>query len=300
MVLGAAIIDDVIGLVVLGVVSELAGGRGVSAAGVATISATAVGFLAATLLVGRLVIPPLTRLAERIDLPGTPAVLGLTLAFALAWLADRVGSAMIIGAFAAGLLLARAPRFHDIEAGAGRLGHFFIPLFFVTVGAAVDVRVLNPLDPSNRRTLAIAALLTAVAVLTKFAAGYAPFWFRGRKAVIGAAMIPRGEVGLIFAQMGVAGGVFDARPLRRRDPGRHGDHLPRPPAAEGPLPAAESPGRIFILMPSTPLQRPRRRRPRIRRPPDPRGVRSPGCAGRAGEGHRRGCSGRSVGRRPRP
>jgi Kef-type K+ transport system membrane component KefB len=117
---------------------------------------------------------------------------------------------VLIGAFAAGLLVVDHPRLHDIEAGVTRLGHFFVPLFFVSVGAAVDVRVLDPLDPANHRTLLIAGLLVVVAVATKFAAGYAPFWFRGRKSLIGAAMIPRGEVGLIFAQMGLAGGIFDA------------------------------------------------------------------------------------------
>src|SRR5262249_13645519 len=94
--------------------------------------------------------------------------------------------------------------------GVAQFGHFFVPLFFVTVGAAVDVRVLNPFDPANRSTLLVGGLLTLVAVAGKFAAGYAPFWYRGNKKVIGVGMIPRGEVGLIFAQMGLASGVFAA------------------------------------------------------------------------------------------
>ena len=210
VVLGAAILDDVVGLVVLGVVADLARGRPVTASGVATSTALAFGFLGATLLAGRLVIPLLARLDGSRMRPGTSAILGLILAFGLAWLADRAGSAVILGAFAAGLLLAGAPRAHEVEVGVARLGHVFVPLFFVTVGAAVDVRVLNPLDPANHRTLLVAGLLTAVGVVGKFAAGYAPFWFRGRKALVGAAMIPRGEVGLIFAGMGRASKVFDA------------------------------------------------------------------------------------------
>src|SRR4029077_1337625 len=82
--------------------------------------------------------------------------------------------------------------------------------FFVTVGAAVDVRVFNPFDPARRTALLLGGVLIVVAVASKFAAGYAPFWFRGRKSVIGVGMIPRGEVGLIFAQTGLASGVFDA------------------------------------------------------------------------------------------
>jgi Kef-type K+ transport system membrane component KefB len=116
---------------------------------------------------------------------------------------------MIIGAFAAGLLLRGTPHAHEIEKGVAHLGHFFVPIFFIAVGAAVDVGVLNPVDPGNRQTLMVGGLLILAAVVGKFLAGYAPFWFKGNKKVIGVGMIPRGEVGLIFAQMGLASGVFD-------------------------------------------------------------------------------------------
>jgi Kef-type K+ transport system membrane component KefB len=149
------------------------------------------------------------RLVGHIDLPGTPTMFAVVLAFALAWLAWASGSAMIIGAFAAGLLLRGTPRVSEIERGAAHLGHFFVPLFFVVVGAAVDIRVLNPFDAANRQTLLVGGLLIVAAVVGKFLAGYAPFWFKGNKKVIGVGMIPRGEVGLIFAQMGLAAGVFD-------------------------------------------------------------------------------------------
>ena len=209
VILGAAILDDVVGLVILSIVAGLTEGREVSIGSVAWTAASAFGFLVGTLVVGRFVMPLVVRATARLDLPGTPAILALMLAFGLGWLADRAGSAVIIGAFAAGLLVVGTPRFHDVELGVTRLGHFFVPLFFVTVGAAVDVSTLNPFDRANHRTLAIAVVLTVVAAATKFAAGYAPFWFKGRKSLIGAGMIPRGEVGLIFAQMGLTGGVFD-------------------------------------------------------------------------------------------
>jgi len=76
-----------------------------------------------------------------VDLPGTPTILAIMLAFGLAWLASVAGSAMIIGAFAAGLLLRGTPHADEIERGVAHLGHFFVPLFFVAVGASVDVRV---------------------------------------------------------------------------------------------------------------------------------------------------------------
>ena len=144
-----------------------------------------------------------------IDLPGTPTIMGLILAFGLAWLAEKAGSAMILGAFAAGLLLASAPRAAEIERGITALGHFFVPLFFVAVGASVDLRSLNPLEPEGRLALLVGTVLIAVGVIGKLFAGYAPWWFKGDKSVIGVGMIPRGEVGLIFAQMGLTTGVFN-------------------------------------------------------------------------------------------
>jgi Kef-type K+ transport system membrane component KefB len=210
IVLGAAVIDDVIGLIILTVVAGLAAGQEVTALGVARIGGVAFGFLAGTLLLGGLVVPPLFRWFSKIDLPGTPTMQAVMLALGLAWLAHAAGSAVIIGAFAAGLLLNRTPYARQVEKGVAHLGHLFVPLFFVTVGASVDVRVFNPAEPANWPTLQAGGLLILAAVAGKFAAGYAPFWFRGRKSVIGVGMIPRGEVGLIFAQLGLSSGVFDA------------------------------------------------------------------------------------------
>jgi Kef-type K+ transport system membrane component KefB len=210
IILGAAVIDDVVGLIILAVVGGVAQGQEVTAFGVAKTTGIAFGFLVVTLLVGRLIVPPLIRMASRIDLPGTPTMLAVMLAFGLAWLAYTAGSAMIIGAFAAGLLLRGTPHAHEMEKGVAHLGHFFVPIFFVVVGAAVDVRVLNPFNPANHQVLLVGGLLIVAAVVGKFLAGYAPYWFKGNKKVIGVGMIPRGEVGLIFGQMGLAAGVFDS------------------------------------------------------------------------------------------
>jgi Kef-type K+ transport system membrane component KefB len=210
IILGAAVIDDVLGLLMLGVVTELAEGREVTWLGIMQATASALGFLVAALLVGRQVVPVLFRWAGRIELPGTATTLALVAAFGLAYLADRCGSAMIIGAFAAGLLVVRAPQTHEIERGITEIGHFFVPLFFVAVGASVDLSALNPIDATGRQSLMIGLALVLTGVVGKMAAGYAPFWFRGNKTLIGVGMVPRGEVGLIFAQTGLASGVFDA------------------------------------------------------------------------------------------
>jgi len=180
--------------VILAVVGGLSAGKEVTVGGVAATTAIAVGFLVATLVVGAAG-SGLVRWSGRIDLPGTATTLAIMLAFALAWLSSAVGSAVIIGAMAAGLLLRNTPRVHEIEAGVKHLGHFFVPIFFIFVGAAVDVRVFNPFDAASWPTLLAGALLIVAAVLGKFLAGYAPFWFRGRKMVIGVGMIPRAKWG---------------------------------------------------------------------------------------------------------
>ncbi len=210
IVLGAAVIDDILGLVILAVVSTLAAGQAVTALGIVKITAVAFGFLIGTLVLGSLAVPPLVRWFHRLGLPGSATTIGVLLAFGLAWLAAATGSAMIIGAFAAGLLLRKTPQIHEIERGAAHLGYVFVPVFFVAIGAAVDVRILNPFDPASRQTLLLGGGLIVVAVAGKVLAGYSPVWFRGNKTVIGVGMIPRGEVGLIFAQMGLGSGVFDA------------------------------------------------------------------------------------------
>ena len=209
VIVGAAVLDDVLGLAILAVVAGLTRGQETSAVGVAETAAMAFGFLAAALLLGDLLVPPLFRLVGRVARPGTAPGLAVLLAFGLAWLAARAGSAAIIGAFAAGLLLRAAPQAPEIERGVAHLGHFFVPLFFVSVGAAVDVRLLNPMDRANGRTLLVGGVLVVAAVAAKLLAGYAPVWFRGRKPVIGVGMVPRGEVSLLVAQLGLGSGVID-------------------------------------------------------------------------------------------
>ena len=144
IILGAAIIDDVLGLVLLTIIEGLAEGEDVSAAMVAGVTARAVLFLVVATLVGRRMIPALFRQAKRMELPGTVTVFAVVLALSMAWLADRCGSAMIIGAFAGGLLLAGVPQAHEIERAIAALGHFLVPIFFVSVGAAVEPRGAQP------------------------------------------------------------------------------------------------------------------------------------------------------------
>ncbi len=204
VVLGAAVLDDVVGLIILAVVSGLAAGASVSIAGIGVNVAVAIGFIVAALVVGGFLAPPLFRHISRLDTSGALGLLALGFAFLLAWLAAESRSAPIIGAFAAGLVLHRTPQRHEIERKVATVGQFFVPIFFAAVGAAVDLRTLV-----DSRVALVGGALIVVALLGKFVAGYAPWWFKGNKAMVGVSMIPRGEVGLIFAQMGLSSGALD-------------------------------------------------------------------------------------------
>jgi Kef-type K+ transport system membrane component KefB len=206
IVLGAAVIDDIIGLVILSVVSGLVGGTALTFVGATVTTAMAVGFVIAAVVLGSLLVPPIFRAVARIEASGTLGVIGLAFAFLLAWLAASLGSATIIGAFSAGLVLHGTSQRHTIEKATTSLGHFFVPIFFASVGAAIELRTLG-----DARVLAIGGALIVVGVLGKFVAGFAPWWFKGDKTLIGIAMIPRGEVGLIFARMGLATGALTSQ-----------------------------------------------------------------------------------------
>ena len=131
--------------------------------------------------------------------------MGLILAFSLAALAGLLGSAVIVGAFVAGVLLNGILQRDEVQGFAAPIGSLLTPLFFASVGASVDLRAFT--EP---RTIVITLVLLATGVIGKLIAAYVPVWFKGNKALIGAAMLPRGEVELIVAQTGLAIGALDA------------------------------------------------------------------------------------------
>ena len=205
VVLGAAVLDAIIGMVILSVIGIFAAGVAVTTMGIVRTSALAFGFVVITLLAGSLVVPPLFRAAKQLRSPTTIAVMGLILAFGLAALAGLLGSAIIVGAFVAGVILNGIQQRDEIQGFAAPIGTLLTPIFFATVGASVDLRAL--IEP---RTLLITAVLLAAGSAGKLIAAYVPVWFKGNKALIGTAMLPRGEVELIVAQTGLAIGALDA------------------------------------------------------------------------------------------
>ena len=238
IVLGAAVIDDILGLIILTIVSGMSPDKEPTVANVAGITALAFGFLIGAIVVGSLVVPPLVRWLDRLAIPGMLTTLRPLLAFGLAWGAEMAGSASIIGAFVAGLLLRRTPQAHEIEKAILPLGHFFVPLFFVVVGASVDVRTFVPRDAARLEDSCPGRQLDR-----RGRAGQV----RGRVCSV---LVPRQEGGDRRGHDSArrsrpdlrpdgAGRreIFDAGPLQRRHADGDGHHVPGPAAVASPLPA---------------------------------------------------------------
>jgi Kef-type K+ transport system membrane component KefB len=238
IVLGAAVIDDVLGLIILAVVASIATSGAVNAGEVGVTVLQALGFLAGALVLGQVAAPWLSRAFAKID-PGAGMKLTVALAVCLvfAYVAHIIGLAPIVGAFAAGLVLEEvhfrdfaAPRIRAEVLGAVAradastraavsqildhhrerhlehlvepVGHLVVPIFFVLAGMQVKLDALA--DP---RILALAAALTVVAIAGKLVSGIAAGGVN--RWLVGWGMVPRGEVGLIFAFVGKAVGVLD-------------------------------------------------------------------------------------------
>jgi Kef-type K+ transport system membrane component KefB len=208
VVLGAAVVDDILGLIILAVVTGAAQTGSVSPGSVAFLTGKAVAFLVVALLVGLRLAPTLIGWIGRLRARGTLVVYSVVFAMALAAVADLIGLATIIGAFAAGLILAKTDRRAHIEERIKPVADLFVPVFFVTVGMKVEPAMLNPFAANAQ--LGLALLLTGLAVASKLAAGLAVYQPGVRRWPVAVGMVPRGEVGLIFAGTGLAVGVVAA------------------------------------------------------------------------------------------
>jgi Kef-type K+ transport system membrane component KefB len=199
VVIGAAVVDDVLGVILLTLLGRVAEGGDVTPFAIARATLVAFGFVVLAIVVGSRLAPKLVQLIDRLQIARGIYFASLLFALTLAYIAERSGSAIIIGSFAAGLVLARTEKGEQIQRDVHDVTHFFVPIFFVAVGAAIDIHALN---------LGLGVGMAAIAVAGKMLAGALAPGKGLRRAVIGAGMIPRGEVSLIFAQMGLAGGLI--------------------------------------------------------------------------------------------
>jgi Na+:H+ antiporter len=212
LILGAAVLDDVLALALLSAVAGLNAGTAFSLGEAGRAVGVAVGFLVLSLWIGHQIAPRLFAMVDRMtQARGVLFVSAFALLLLLSALAARAGSALIIGAFAAGLILSEVNRLDLIIEPVKPVADLFTPIFFVSIGAAIDPRLWNPALPENRPTLVIGAVLLAVAVAGKVVSGWAVPWRRFNRLAVGVGMVPRGEVGLIFAQLGLVAGILSTR-----------------------------------------------------------------------------------------
>lgn len=215
IILGAAVIDDVLGLLILAVVAgairaQMAG-TALSILSVVLIASKSVLFLLGAILAGRYLVPHLFRRAERLEAGGVLLTVSVAFCFLLAWLAAVVGLAPIVGAFAAGLVLDEAhlhpfrARGEELEELLRPVSTLFVPIFFVLMGLKVDLRAI-----ARPELFVFAGLLTLGAILGKQVCALAVLERPINRLAVGLGMIPRGEVGLIFAGIGATLSLPDA------------------------------------------------------------------------------------------
>jgi Kef-type K+ transport system membrane component KefB len=206
IILGAAVVDDVLGLLVLALVTGLAGGD-LSPAGMILLAVEAIGFVVVLAMLGHRAVAAATSVVESARLHRGELAFALAVCLGLAALAGAVGLAAIIGAFLAGMAFAEVRPRWDLEEQVAPVYALLVPFFFVITGARVDLGALT--DPE---TLGLVAAITALAIAGKLIGCGAAAWGMGRRsvAIIGVGMVPRGEVGIIVASVGLSEGVIKA------------------------------------------------------------------------------------------
>jgi Kef-type K+ transport system membrane component KefB len=207
IILGAAVIDDVLGLIVLAVVSGLVVTGTISVVSVTAITLKSAAFLFGSIALGMWLAPRLVRRVARLELENQKLLFGLGFAFLLAWLGSLMGLATIVGAFAAGLILEEffleEFKGQSLRELLSPIESLIVPVFFVLMGMQVKLETF-----ADTQVLGVAAALTVCAIIGKVLAGFVcpP---RLNRLAIGFGMMPRGEVGLIFASIGKGLGVVN-------------------------------------------------------------------------------------------
>ncbi len=202
--LGAAVADDILGLVILTVVTRVVTGGSVSAFGVLWVVAVAVGFVVVSTLVGVRLVPPLFTFVRRYSRSsGTLVALVFAFTLAVSELAHAAQLAPIVGAFVAGIALARSTSAGQVRRELAPVAHLLVPVFFLQIGIDADVAQF-----ARPAVFGTAAVLLVVAVVGKLCSVVGLLGSPGDRLLVGIGMIPRGEVGLIFATLGLNQHVF--------------------------------------------------------------------------------------------
>jgi Kef-type K+ transport system membrane component KefB len=209
IVIGAAVLDDILGIVILAVVVAVVGDGAFSFGPLIRLCLAAVAFVAVALVLSRKAAPAFDWVVDRLKAPGDVAVASFLVLTVCCFAAQAIGLEAALGAFAAGLILSASKHTHDIDAAVKPLVALFATVFFVLIGTSMDLSVLNPFDPSNREGLIVAAFLLVVAIAGKVVAGWSYISKEPtNRLVVGLGMMPRGEVGLIFLGLGSQAGIL--------------------------------------------------------------------------------------------
>lgn len=203
IVIGAAVLDDILGIVILAVVVAIVGGGAFSPGPLLKLCLAAVAFVAVALVLSRTAAPLFDWVVDRLKAPGDVAVASFLVLTLCCFAAQAIGLEAALGAFAAGLILSASKHTADIDKAVKPLVALFATVFFVLIGTGMDLSVLNPFNPANREGLIVAAFLLTVAIAGKVAAGWSYISKEPTsRLVVGLGMMPRGEVGLIFLGLG--------------------------------------------------------------------------------------------------
>ena len=204
VILGAAVIDDILAMLLLGVVTSLQSGK-VDWISIGFVLVQAVGFIVLVAFVGGRLI---RKSPDFLDLPLNPnstLALSITICLGLAFLSVKIGLAAIIGAFLAGMILAESKHRKVVERHVVSINEFIVPFFFVITGAHVNLKAF-----ASPQAIGFVVLVTVLAIATKYIGGFLGALSLGKREakIVGIGMIPRGEVGIIVAALGLRVGAF--------------------------------------------------------------------------------------------
>lgn len=209
IVIGAAVLDDILGIVILAVVVSVAAGGTFSIAPILKLVVAAIVFVVAAIGLSRTAAPAFDWLIDKLKAPGEVLVASFVILTLSCFAATAIGLEAALGAFAAGLILSGSKHNHAIQQAVLPIVTLFATIFFVLVGAGMDLSVINPLDPASRSALVVAGFLLVIAIIGKIAAGWAFVSKQStNRLVVGLGMMPRGEVGLIFLGLGTSAGLL--------------------------------------------------------------------------------------------
>ncbi len=209
IVIGAAVLDDILGIVILAVVVAIGGGGSLSLGPLLRLGLAAVVFVAVALVLSRKAAPAFDWVVDRLKASGNVAVASFLVLTVCCFAAQAIGLEAALGAFAAGLILSSSKHTDDIEAAVKPLVALFATVFFVLIGTGMELSVLNPFNPANHEGLIVAAFLLVVAIVSKVVAGWSYLSQEPtNRLVVGLGMMPRGEVGLIFLGLGSQAGIL--------------------------------------------------------------------------------------------